>query len=94
MEELTRFIKEGPTDQEVADAQTAWLEAQKVSRSSDGSIAGQIISNLYLDRTFEYTSKVEKRIAELTAADIQAAFKKYIDPEKLVIIRAGDFETE
>ncbi len=94
MEELTRFIKEGPTDQEVADAQTAWLEAQKVSRSSDGSIAGQIISNLYLDRTFEYTSKVEKRIAELTAADIQTAFKKYIDPEKLVIIRAGDFETE
>jgi zinc protease len=92
MEELTRFIKDGPTDSEVADAQTAWLERQKVSRSSDGSIAGQMISNLHLDRTFKFTSDREKRIAALKPADIKAAFEKYIDPEKLVIIRAGDFK--
>ncbi len=94
MEELTRFIEDGPTAQEVSDAQTAWLESRKVSRSSDGSIAGQIISNLYNDRTFAFTSEREKKIAELKPADIQAAFKKYIVPEKLVIIRAGDFGTE
>ncbi len=91
MEELTRFIIDGPTDKEVADAQTAWLESRKVSRSSDGSIAGQINSNLYLDRTFDFTAEREKRIANLKPADIQAAFKKHIDPKKLVIIRAGDF---
>ncbi len=94
MEELTRFIKDGPTEREVADAQTAWLERQKVSRASDASIAGQINSNLYLERTFAYTSEVEKRIAELTASEIQAAFQKYVDPEKLVIIRAGDLEKQ
>lgn len=94
MEELTRFVKDGPTTQEVADAQTAWLESRKVSRSSDGSIAGQIISNLDNDRTFAFTSEQEKKISELKPADIQAAFKKYIDPDKLVIIRAGDFGTK
>ena len=31
-------------------------------------------------------------IENLTAADVQKAFKKYIDPKKLVIIRAGDFK--
>ena len=51
-----------------------------------------MISNLYLDRTFEFTAEREKKIAELTPADIQAAFKKYVDPQKLLIIRAGDFK--
>ncbi len=92
MEELNRFLADGPTDQEVADAKNAWLEQQKVSRSSDGSIAGQMGSNLHLDRTFQFLSDREKRVAQLTANDIHAAFKKYIDPAKLVIIRAGDFK--
>jgi predicted Zn-dependent peptidase len=34
----------------------------------------------------------EAAIERLTVADIQAAFKKYVDPAKLVIIRAGDFK--
>ncbi len=92
MEELTRFINEGPTEQEVTDARNAWLESQKVSRSSDESIAVQISSNLRLGRTFQFTIERERRIASLTAADIQAAFKKHINPANLVIIRAGDFK--
>jgi zinc protease len=91
IEELTQFINDGPTAAEVADAQTAWLERQKVSRSSDRSIAGSMISNLEFDRTFDYTKEREAGIAKLTPENIQAAFKKHIDPSKLVIIRAGDF---
>jgi zinc protease len=45
-----------------------------------------------LDRTFEFVREREERVAQLTPADIHAAFKKHIDPTKLVIIRAGDFE--
>ena len=91
IEELTQFINDGPTAAEVADAQTAWLERQKVSRSSDRSIAGSMISNLEFDRTFDYTKEREASIAKLTPKNIQTAFKKHIDPSKLVIIRAGDF---
>ncbi|MCH2183033.1 MAG: insulinase family protein [Mariniblastus sp.] len=94
MEELNRFIDDGPTEQEVEDSKTAWLERQKVSRSSDSSIAGQIRSNLYLDRTFDYTSQREAQIKALTADQIQAAFRKHVQPEKLIIIRAGDFGSE
>ncbi len=92
LEELTRFLADGPTDKEVADAKNAWLEQQKVSRASDGSIVGQMVSNLNLDRTFEFTAKREARVAQLTAADIHAAFKKHLDPAKLAIVRAGDFK--
>lgn len=91
MEELKRFIKEGPTDSELEDAKKSYLESLKVSRTGDGAIAGQLASNLYLGRTFAYSKAREERVKALTADDIRKAFEKHINPDKLVIIRAGDF---
>ncbi|MFO0262541.1 MAG: hypothetical protein ACK53V_13000, partial [Planctomycetota bacterium] len=79
-------------EKELADAKKAWLEAQKVSRTGDDAIAGLLSSNLFLDRSCEFLKEREEAIENLTVADIQAAFKKYVDPSKLVIIRAGDFK--
>jgi zinc protease len=92
VEELNEFLLNGPSAAELADAKKAYLEAQKVARTSDAAIAGQIAANLRLGRTFAYTSEVEKRIAALTPEEVKAAFRKYIDPKKLAIIRAGDFK--
>jgi zinc protease len=39
-----------------------------------------------------YVAQEEKKIENLTVADVQKAFKKFIDPKKLIIIRAGDFK--
>ena len=43
MEELQRFLKDGPTEKEVADAKQAFVESQKVGRTGDAAIAGQIV---------------------------------------------------
>ena len=91
-EELAEFLASGPSQQELDDAKKAYLEAQKVSRTTDNAIAGQIITNLQLGRKFAHTKEMEQRIAALTPDDVKAAFVKYIDPKKLVIIRAGDFK--
>jgi zinc protease len=90
-EELTEFLANGPSLNELLDAQKAYLEAQKVSRTSDAAIAGQIAGNLHLGRTFAHATELEKRIGSLTPEDVKTAFRKYVDPKKLVIIRAGDF---
>ncbi len=92
MEELQRFLKDGPTDKEVADAKQAFVEAQKVGRTGDAAIAGQIVSNLNTGRTFAFTADQEKAILALTPAKIAEAFRKHVDPQRLVIIRAGDFQ--
>ena len=91
-EELKEFLAKGPSDAEVADARKAFLESQKVGRTTDPALAGQIANNLYLGRTFAHTTEQEKRIAAVTAEDIKRAFGKYIDLKKLMVIRAGDFE--
>ncbi len=92
MEELTRFIEQGPTEVELSDAKKAYLESRKIGRASDGAIAGQLASNLDLGRSMTYVAQEEKKIENLTVADVQKAFKKFIDPKKLIIIRAGDFK--
>jgi zinc protease len=92
LEELHEFLAHGPSLAEVRDAQKAYLEAQKVGRTSDAAIAGQIATNLRLGRTFAHAAEQDKQIAALTPEDIQAAFRKFIDPKKLVIVRAGDFK--
>ena len=91
MEELQRFLKDGPTDKEVADAKQAFVEAQKVGRTGDAAIAGQIVSNLNTGRTFAFAADQEKAILALTPAKVADAFRKHVDPQRLVIIRAGDF---
>jgi zinc protease len=92
MEELTEFLANGPSPRELAEAQKAYIEAQKVGRTSDGAIAGQIANNLRLGRTFAYSREREQRIAALTPEDIRTAFRKHVTPDKLVIVRAGDFK--
>jgi zinc protease len=91
-EELQEFLAKGPTATELADAKKAMLEAQKVGRTSDGAIAGQIAAHLRLGRTFAFEQEQEKRIAALTPDDVRAAFARHIDPQRLVIVRAGDFK--
>jgi zinc protease len=91
MEELHRFLKDGPTDKEVADAKQAFVEAQKVGRTADAAIAGQIVSNLDTGRTFAFTAELEKAMLALTPAKVVEAFRRHVDPHRLVVIRAGDF---
>jgi zinc protease len=92
MEELTRFIQDGPTEKELDDAKKAYLEARKIGRASDGAIAGQLVSNLDLGRNFAYIAHEEQQIEALTTEQVRAAWQRYIDPKRLVILRAGDFK--
>ena len=91
-EELQRFLKDGPTDKEVADAKKAYVEAQKVGRTGDAAIAGQIVCEPETGRTFAFVADQEKAILALTPAKVADAFRKHVDPRRLVIIRAGDFK--
>lgn len=90
-EEMERAIKEGFTEEEINAAKSGYLQGRQVSRSQDAGLAGTLNNNLYLNRTMEFDESFEKKIADLTPAQINAAFKKYLDYNKLVIVKAGDF---
>jgi zinc protease len=91
-EELDLFLKSGPSLSELTDALKGYLDSKKVSRTKDQNLAMSIVNNLNLGRQFAFEAEQEKKAAALSPEEIKEAFRKHIDPKKLVIIRAGDFE--
>ena len=58
-EELDRFLKDGLTADEVAEAKKAYLQARKVSRAGDQAVATQLLEGLYAGRTMAFYAELE-----------------------------------
>jgi len=91
-EELARAVKDGFTAKEVDDAKRAYLEQRRVARSEDASLAGTLASRERWGRTMKWDEAFEAKIDSLTAEQVSAAFRKYVDPSSLTIVKAGDFK--
>jgi zinc protease len=92
LEELDKMCKDGITEAELREAKKAYLASLKQLRGTDAALAGILQSELYVGRSIAYYGELEKKIESLTIEEINNAFRKRIDPKKLVIIRAGDFK--
>jgi zinc protease len=90
-EELDRMLKDGLTDKEVADARSGLLQERLLNRSNDGVLAATWAGYLDLGRTFtSHSLAVEERIGSLTAAEVNAALRRHLDPAKMTVVVAGD----
>ena len=90
-EEIARFLKDGPTPEEISEGRKAILKKMEVERSDDGQLLSELAGQAFLGRTFAHDAEVEKRLKELSTEDIMKASKKAIDPAKMIRIEAGDF---
>jgi zinc protease len=100
-DEIGLAIKNGFTAKEIAAAKSAVLQQRQEQRMRDnvlagggismGALAGQLVNNSDLGRTFAWSRDFESKINALKTADVNAAFRKHIDPNKISIIKAGDF---
>ena len=75
-------------------SKAAILQNNQVERSQDGILASKWTQYLTKSegRTFAYDATLEQRLGALTKDQVNAAFKKYVNYDKLTIIKAGDFE--
>jgi zinc protease len=89
-EELDRARRDGFTAKEIDDAKKGILQQRLVNRSQDGVLAGAWTQNLDLGRTFAFSKQFEDQLAKVTPEQASAAFRKYIDPEKMTVVVAGD----
>lgn len=90
-EEIDRMLKDGFTADEIAGAKSGWLQSRQVQRSNDGGLAGRLNSYRFLGRTIMWDADLESKISALTPEQISAAMRKYLDPNKFVIVKAGDY---
>jgi zinc protease len=90
-QELASALKDGFTADEVAKAKKTWLDQRSVSRAEEASIAGQLSSRERWGRTLLWDAKLEAAVAALTAEQVNAAFKRHVDPASVSIVKGGDF---
>jgi zinc protease len=92
VEEIAKIVKNGVSAGELKNAQKGLLEELKVQRSKDSSIVSALREGLYLGRTMKFQADLEKKIAALDVAEVNQALAAHLPPDRLVIIRAGDFK--
>src|SRR5262249_27780356 len=81
-EELQRFVQDGITNDELAQAKQGYLQAQKVRRTSDAALVGSLAELSHTGRTMEFQAELERKIESLTTEQVLAAIRKHIQPNK------------
>ncbi len=89
-EEIKRFIAEGVPEDELKEARQGYRQQIEVGLSNDGAVAGMLTRDLFLGRTLKFAEEQLAKIEALQPADVQAALAKYVPPEKLIVVEAGD----
>jgi len=91
-DEISRALDKGFTPEELAEAKKGWLQSRQVSRSQDRELVRTLAQRSYQGRTLAYDADLESKIEKLSAAEVQAALKRHLDPSKIAIVISGDFE--
>jgi len=90
-EEIARALKDGFEQKELEEARSGWLQSRQVSRAQDASLARLLAQDLFLSRTLAFDADLEKKVQALTPAAVVSALRRHIDPEKITVVKAGDF---
>ncbi len=91
-EEVARILRDGVTAEELKRAKDGYLNQLEVSRTNDNMLASSLAENLFIGRTMQFDADLEAKIKALTVEEINAALRKYIHPEQLSVVTAGDFK--
>ncbi|MDB5746992.1 MAG: pseudouridine synthase [Massilia sp.] len=89
-EELARAVKDGFTAAELAGARSGLMQQRQQTRAEDGAVAAGWTAYLYRGRTYAWSRQFEDKLMAVTLPQLNAAFRKAIDPARLSVVMAGD----
>jgi zinc protease len=90
-EEIARALKDGFTEAEVAAARNALLQARRIARAQDGVLASSLLSQSFLDRTWDYSAKIDAALEAVSVATANAALRKHVRADAFAWSVAGEF---
>jgi zinc protease len=84
-------MKNGITQEELAQAVAGYLKGKEVDRTNDASLANLLNETSEAGRTMEYYSDLERKIRALSTDQVDEAVRAHINPKRLIVVAAGDF---
>ena len=91
IDELTKTLKNGFTAAELAAAKKAIRDERTAARSSDGGLRSLIAQREQWGRTLAWDEALDAKLQGVTLEQVNSAFRKYINPEAVSIVKGGDF---
>jgi zinc protease len=89
MRELRRFHTEGLSADELKTFKTTLTGSYKVALSTTNGLAGVILNALQNGYGPEWVDDYPRRLQALTLEETNAAIKKFINPDNMVVVLAG-----
>jgi zinc protease len=89
IKELKRFVKNGVTAQELADAQANYIGRLPLSLESNGGVAGALLNIERQQLGLDYYRGYADLVRAVKREHVLEAARKYIDPDRLAIVTAG-----
>jgi zinc protease len=87
--ELRNWYADGVTQQELELRKTNVIGSFKVNLSTTTGMAEQLLINAERGKTPEFLDRYPELIAALTVDQVNAAIRKHLNPENMIVIQAG-----
>ena len=89
MEQLRKFVADGPTAEEVEASKKNLTGGFPLRISSNSKIAGYIAMIGFYGLPLDYLNRFNANIEAVTAESIKAAFQRRVHPDKMVTVLVG-----
>jgi zinc protease len=91
-DELATVLRDGYTEQELAEAKQSWAQQRQIARTQDGGVAATLGLWTHVGRTMAWDAELEARVQALTVTEVRDAMRRHLDVTKMTFMRGGDFE--
>jgi zinc protease len=92
LDELARTLKSGFTAAELTAAKRALRDDRIGARSSDGGLLNLMSAREQWGRTLAWDESLDSKLQALTLEEVNAAFRRQINPALISIVKGGDFK--
>ena len=87
--EITRFVNEPVTDEELADSKTNFIGRLPLSLETNNGVVSALINREKFDLGLDYYERYAELIQAITAEEVLETAQRYLDPDRLGIAVAG-----
>jgi zinc protease len=91
-DEIARALRDGFSADELERARTSLMESRRTRRAADGALVDELLWHAEVGKTFAEMSENDARIRAVTLEQVNAVFRRLVDPARFVTGVAGSFE--
>jgi zinc protease len=92
--ELQKWWQDGVTAEELKARKTDLIGSFQVSLATSGGIAATMLRTVQRGLPLSWIDEYPQSVDAITLAQVNGAIKRYVDPQKLIIIKAGSVDAQ